>query len=247
MIPSNDKEKAFAIQLDAQNGSFFYFRTVSGWNGFGPKGRDKRLAEPVIVPNFQRICHLLGESFVWVRNDEEMKRWVGQFGWMLTPIDFARERLAALLSSHTCVKSPLGLFWDVELPRNRAASRRISKDVRQRILDRDGHKCTECGKGEADDVELTMDHVIPFARGGETTEGNLVTLCKSCNQEHGNEHHPHLFALAGLHHGWDPRLVKSASTGDSLHCAMTLSHNIMVSRCRVHEILVPTGSVGEDS
>ena len=35
------------------------------------------------------------------------------------------------------------------------------------------------GKSEADGVSLTMDHVIPFSRGGETSEGNLVTLTLS--------------------------------------------------------------------
>ena len=29
--------------------------------------------------------------------------------------------------------------------------------------------------------ELTMDHVIPLARGGRSTKGNLVPSCKECN------------------------------------------------------------------
>jgi len=28
---------------------------------------------------------------------------------------------------------------------------------------------------------LTMDHVIPLARGGRSTKGNLVPCCKTCN------------------------------------------------------------------
>ncbi len=30
--------------------------------------------------------------------------------------------------------------------------------------------------------ELTMDHVIPLARGGTSTKGNIVPACRSCNQ-----------------------------------------------------------------
>jgi 5-methylcytosine-specific restriction enzyme A len=30
--------------------------------------------------------------------------------------------------------------------------------------------------------ELTMDHVVPLARGGKSTRSNLVTSCKPCNQ-----------------------------------------------------------------
>ena len=29
--------------------------------------------------------------------------------------------------------------------------------------------------------ELTMDHIIPLARGGRSTKGNLVPCCKECN------------------------------------------------------------------
>lgn len=29
--------------------------------------------------------------------------------------------------------------------------------------------------------ELTMDHLVPVARGGRSTRGNVVPACKSCN------------------------------------------------------------------
>lgn len=29
--------------------------------------------------------------------------------------------------------------------------------------------------------ELTMDHVVPIARGGKSTRGNVVAACKACN------------------------------------------------------------------
>ena len=29
--------------------------------------------------------------------------------------------------------------------------------------------------------ELTMDHIVPVARGGKSTKGNVVPACKSCN------------------------------------------------------------------
>ncbi|MCC7442997.1 MAG: HNH endonuclease [Bdellovibrionales bacterium] len=31
--------------------------------------------------------------------------------------------------------------------------------------------------------ELTMDHVVPVARGGTSTKGNLVPACRPCNQK----------------------------------------------------------------
>ncbi len=45
-----------------------------------------------------------------------------------------------------------------------------------------------CAKGvcyycncEIKPAELTMDHVVPLARGGKSTKGNLVPACKDCN------------------------------------------------------------------
>jgi 5-methylcytosine-specific restriction endonuclease McrA len=31
--------------------------------------------------------------------------------------------------------------------------------------------------------ELTMDHVVPVARGGSSTKGNIVCACRSCNRD----------------------------------------------------------------
>lgn len=32
-------------------------------------------------------------------------------------------------------------------------------------------------------AELTMDHVVPLARGGSSTQGNIVAACKDCNRD----------------------------------------------------------------
>ena len=40
--------------------------------------------------------------------------------------------------------------------------------------------CYYCGRN-IPAKELTMDHIVPLARGGKRTKGNLVTACKECN------------------------------------------------------------------
>lgn len=32
-------------------------------------------------------------------------------------------------------------------------------------------------------TELTMDHIVPLARGGSSTKSNVVPACKKCNQD----------------------------------------------------------------
>jgi 5-methylcytosine-specific restriction endonuclease McrA len=43
--------------------------------------------------------------------------------------------------------------------------------------------CMWCGTTE----DITMDHLIPLARGGEHSIGNLVACCRSCNSSKGNK------------------------------------------------------------
>lgn len=40
--------------------------------------------------------------------------------------------------------------------------------------------CHYCGS-RVPPAELTMDHVVPVARGGKSTKGNVVPCCKDCN------------------------------------------------------------------
>ncbi len=56
---------------------------------------------------------------------------------------------------------------------------------RERVFQRDGFRCVYCGSVfEADD--LTVDHVQPRMRGGDTSAGNLVTACRACNTAKGS-------------------------------------------------------------
>lgn len=57
---------------------------------------------------------------------------------------------------------------------------RIGRRLRFEILRRDGFTCRYCG-GQAPDVVLTVDHVIPVVLGGSTEPTNLVAACKTCN------------------------------------------------------------------
>lgn len=40
--------------------------------------------------------------------------------------------------------------------------------------------CAWCGK-TVPPRELTLDHVVPVARGGRSKKGNVVASCKECN------------------------------------------------------------------
>jgi len=47
---------------------------------------------------------------------------------------------------------------------------------------RDNHQCVYCGSTK----NLTIDHVRPRCRGGETSANNCVTACLQCNRAKGS-------------------------------------------------------------
>lgn len=53
---------------------------------------------------------------------------------------------------------------------------------RHNIFKRDGGKCQYCGSLK----KLTIDHVIPKSKGGQSTWSNLVTACNKCNSQKGD-------------------------------------------------------------
>jgi hypothetical protein len=62
-------------------------------------------------------------------------------------------------------------------------SRNVNLRLRFIVMQRDNFKCCKCGKSPAKDpsVELHVDHIFPWAKGGETVLENLQTLCSDCN------------------------------------------------------------------
>ena len=62
-------------------------------------------------------------------------------------------------------------------------SRTVSDKLRYQVLKRDNFKCCYCGASPSKDssVELHIDHIIPWSKGGETNLENLQTLCSKCN------------------------------------------------------------------
>jgi hypothetical protein len=61
--------------------------------------------------------------------------------------------------------------------------RSLSLALRYKVLCRDHFRCQICGRSPAKDigVELHVDHIIPWSKGGQNTEENLRVLCFDCN------------------------------------------------------------------
>ena len=62
-------------------------------------------------------------------------------------------------------------------------TRDVSLRTRFLVMQKDNFRCRLCGASPATDpsVKLHVDHIIPWANGGETIITNLQTLCSMCN------------------------------------------------------------------
>jgi 5-methylcytosine-specific restriction endonuclease McrA len=70
------------------------------------------------------------------------------------------------------------LLHYVRVPR--AIQRKIS---RRALFARDGWRCVYCGTTNG---RLTLDHVVPRSKGGESIWENVVTACAPCNLRKGD-------------------------------------------------------------
>jgi hypothetical protein len=88
----------------------------------------------------------------------------------------------AAVEARTSGHLPLPLVHSPEETRD------IGLGLRFRVLHRDRFKCVLCGDHPARNTEcvLHVDHLIPWSKGGKTSEDNLRTLCATCNVGRGN-------------------------------------------------------------
>ena len=86
-----------------------------------------------------------------------------------------------LHASRLCMRVP-SVIRLLEYRRIPHQSRALS---RKNILLRDRSTCQYCGD-VLPSSELTLDHVMPRSRGGQSTWENLVACCHACNARKGN-------------------------------------------------------------
>lgn len=68
---------------------------------------------------------------------------------------------------------------DIKAERAKARKLRQSQWWKRRLAK---GRCHYCGR-RTPASELTMDHIVPLARGGRSTKGNVATSCKECNNK----------------------------------------------------------------
>jgi len=65
-------------------------------------------------------------------------------------------------------------------------SKWIRRERRLAIYMRDGLACAWCGASIEEGATLSLDHIVPHAKGGSTQSDNLITACRKCNSSRGD-------------------------------------------------------------
>ncbi len=116
--------------------------------------------------DFDPICDL---AYDWKRDSRAPKH-----------VKTLEEIIGYLRSANACreaIEIAEIAFWIYNADNKK---RNVSPTLRFEILHRDKFTCQYCGR-KAPDVQLAVDHIVPFSRGGTCTKDNLTTACVDCN------------------------------------------------------------------
>lgn len=109
-----------------------------------------------------------------------------------TGIKFSPRSLQRVIRAHGESRSQENAFrnamergrvvWQLaEDAERRRKTKRMSRGMRYRVLQRDNFTCVLCGISAEGGGLLQVDHIVALVNGGNDSLGNLRTLCVSCN------------------------------------------------------------------
>lgn len=160
---------------------------LSPSDNFHPRVSDEKLFR-----NLERVWIALGRQPAYLDmerplSDHSVTTYERRFGsWRATLESF----IAYVDAPVTESPEDAAVTPNIKVPRTskpRKAERRTPRAPNDRlrfvVMRRDNFSCRSCGRSPAIEpgVVLHVDHVVPWADGGETTLQNLQTLCERCN------------------------------------------------------------------
>jgi HNH endonuclease/Homing endonuclease associated repeat len=143
------------------------------WTHFGRQPKYSEVVKPISKFHISAYENKFGtwrkalESFIQYINDGQAE----------TDEIIQKENIVELNSNYNLNSEKKKVVETKKTPRN------INLRLRWRILQRDNFSCKKCGNSPAKNpnIELHVDHIIPWSKGGETVFENLETLCSICN------------------------------------------------------------------
>jgi hypothetical protein len=231
--PATD-ELVFALDLHVCSGGTAVYSVYTHWVDFDEDRRDIR-APSLLVPDlFRQTLDALGQKSITIRSEGQYNWWLQRRGWATVPKRIAYKLMPQWLKRHPCLKGLNGAYTALSFCAPNAAKHHAHRGKRQKVLQRDGNRCLDCGATEDDGAKLTMHHVEPYSRGYETTTRNLVTLCETCNQSRGDQGNRWDFSIRDIIRDFDLSLIGRTPSSEDIYLAMSISDNLMRASCEVY-------------
>lgn len=147
------------------------------------KTRNYNITDEELFQNLEELWIHIGKQPT--KND--FNKSISKYGYHTYEIRFGTwrkslQKFIDYINSEDLVTSEL-IHIKQETTNKHKTSRNINLRLRFIIMRRDNFKCKICGKSPANNygIELQVDHIIPWDKGGETIIENLQTLCSECN------------------------------------------------------------------
>lgn len=122
------------------------------------------------------LCNVMSERAVFLTTPDYMQH--DMYSWMQLPTG----------KDEQCIKTACG---EIKVPEIILLSEYSKIPVRKVVFcrrnlwRRDGRRCQYCGLEPPMD-EITIDHIVPRSKGGESTFKNCVLCCIPCNLKKGS-------------------------------------------------------------
>lgn len=103
----------------------------------------------------------------------------------INPVELEKE--VARLMADSDVKQKAGIYLYVfDHDEKHLSIRAFEDNTKRSVYERQGGKCNLCGEPFKIE-EMHADHIVPWSKGGHTTEDNCQMLCVTCNLKKSNK------------------------------------------------------------
>ena len=159
--------------------------------GLRDTGYHRNITEEELMTNIENLWIMLGRQPTCQDIASEMSRygikpyytrygsWTNALKRFIVYINKSDEDI----SGQTLKNNEMNHLTRSKVANTHNTKRNINLRLRFKVMQRDNFRCCICGASPAKtpEVELHIDHIIPWSKGGETTFENLQTLCSKCN------------------------------------------------------------------